>query len=870
MDAPKPGEWSNTIPSLNRVSPELGSASEREPTSTGTAATGRNFWNRSCYPSRLENNQFVFLDTGLLFECLGDFEKARVMYSQIAKPILSGTSPERLRMLETDIGAQLALVRLCLIDYRRGHLEETQQRLELLLETCPRFRLGWLALAKALLLRHKIPGAFAAYQRCMELDPESAKDPLVWTGIGILYQLYGQLEEAAEAYKVTQRLLPVNDEFRDVALFYLATLKCAARDYDAALALFTQALEYRVEERSAALLMTKKTRHSGNAVENDQPSTLRIGNETAPLSTANRRATSFTSDTSAARGNGPLLPSGSNNGRQRESAATKMVLGMAQKEYETLERQRLFRARRALLDLVLDEELSALSDGRTWCEIGHVYMLCQNLAEARKAFENALIADPGDVDALQQLSWTLILLNEVPIALEHLRRCVQLDPNRAHSWYLLGRAYALSEQHLEACNAYQQAVLREPNNASYWCSIGVLYYQAQQYSDAADAYMRAIRLNPGLAEVWFDLGILYENYGQFADACSAYHRAMSLNPHNISYLERYRAMCSTLQAGEAVTSAPGRSAPKTAGQAMLPSAPAAQGLSYPPDSRRQDTFPPLHRTYPAHAQIPAQVTSRRDAAYPETRTLGERAFSGQAPGVMGMVPTQPEPWAETLHRLDAGGGGGGGGGGSAEAAVPSTEQISAGMSRAHQLPSVASKLMTKDPGPPNQVNPLLRSAAGLDRREGIADADTLAAATTAADASWAPSLSVAATAQQPSTGPQAIAGAYRLETGQPRGTPAVQVTVTASNEPVETNRSLPKISLEKCPIENTIERNKRLIILSEKKSRTISHEEATNPPSGDQNLAPESVGSTTKVALVQRQPTPDSTDTEPTDAETSS
>ncbi|KAK4531257.1 hypothetical protein CCYA_CCYA07G2114 [Cyanidiococcus yangmingshanensis] len=855
MESTDVPELGGTASAVDGPPPEPSSTMNAEqPNSAGTVPS-RTLSGRRNNLGMFENNQHFLLDTGLLFECLGDYERARLVYAQITRSLQLDDTTDRLTSLENDLIVQRAMVRLCLVELRRGKIQDTQRQLQLLVEACPRFRSGWLALAKTFLLTHQIPAAFAAYQRCLELDAESARDPLIWIGIGILYQLYGQLEEAWEAYKVAQRLLPVNYEFRDVILYYLATLKCASRDFDTALMLFSQALQYRAEERSASIAMNKRDKLPAGIPEADTAGRIPVPGGKPQPGVAERRATSFTTDTASLQGIEQGVNGMHNRGWPGDPPAHKMVLGMIHKEYAVYEHQRRFRARRAGLDLILDEDLSALSDGRTWCEMGHIYLLCQNAVEARKAFENALISDPADVDALQQLSWTLILSNEVPHALDHLRRCVQLDPTRAHSWYLLGRAYALTEQHMEACDAYQQAVLRDPNHASYWCSIGVLYYQTQQYADAADAYLRAIRLNPGLAEVWFDLGILYETYGQFTDACSAYHRAMSLNPHNNSYQERYRAVSTILQAGDTIRGAFPGSSSAAAGTTRLPSAPASKAYPERGMSQRNNTSMPTHRGFDSGVNPVAMSMTRLDATAVDQPT-GREQHSVPQGSKAGLVSTNPSmPWTEPARGMPSAQ--------AIAAAAPAGLSTSIGRLSIPTLPDVSQSIL------PNGAsdNGISRSPNEFSNFE------------------MRPTRPFAHSAGSIEHPPQGILSSFRQQEqsvvcsaegrsstqGHPGSSPAIQVVASPQPEQTSHTRALPKITLEPCPLENTLERNKRLIILPANKNRSSPPVLETSFPEADSKPTDhEALTNTAAVATQPRRMTPDSTDTEQSDGDSTS
>lgn len=193
---------------------------------------------------------------------------------------------------------------------------------------------------------------------------------------------------------------------------------------------------------------------------------------------------------------------------------------------------------------ILNNPPNPLSEADIWFQIGNVYENKKEYSSAREAFERGLNDNKNHSRILQQLGWlyfqpdTGFTNQEQAITL--LTRTVEIDPNDAHSWYLLGRCHIAQNKHRLAYDAYQQAVYRDSQNPIFWCSIGVLYFNMSQFRDALDAYSRSIRINPYISEVWYNLGVLYEtcNSNQVQDAIDAYQKALDLDPNKTIIKQR--------------------------------------------------------------------------------------------------------------------------------------------------------------------------------------------------------------------------------------------------------------------------------------------------------------------------------------------
>jgi len=64
----------------------------------------------------------------------------------------------------------------------------------------------WSALGHCYLMQDDLQKAYSAYQQALYLLPNPKEDPKLWYGIGILYDRYGSLDHAEEAFASVLRM----------------------------------------------------------------------------------------------------------------------------------------------------------------------------------------------------------------------------------------------------------------------------------------------------------------------------------------------------------------------------------------------------------------------------------------------------------------------------------------------------------------------------------------------------------------------------------------------------------------------------------------------------------------------------------------
>ncbi len=157
-----------------------------------------------------------------------------------------------------------------------------------------------------------------------------------------------------------------------------------------------------------------------------------------------------------------------------------------------------------------------------------------DLDAAQRAFEEALAADPGHAEALNNLG-KVLLQSDPRAALGYFQRALVADPTQAETYFNLEEMYRRSQRYAEAneiLDRLEQARAGRVDDVA-----GMLAYRrganalALQDTLLAEASFRtAVEEQPDLAGAWLSLSMLYRKLERPAESLSAAQQAATLVP----------------------------------------------------------------------------------------------------------------------------------------------------------------------------------------------------------------------------------------------------------------------------------------------------------------------------------------------------
>lgn len=149
-------------------------------------------------------------------------------------------------------------------------------------------------------------------------------------------------------------------------------------------------------------------------------------------------------------------------------------------------------------------------------------------AQAIEEYEKAIAADPGNLEAYNNLGVLFKETGRVDLAADALQRALALDPKYEKALNNLGVVRYLKGQYEEAISLFKRAIIINPDNLESYTNLGIIYFLAERLEEARGAFERALQLDPKHAETHYNLALLYERRGIWPKALTHYQRFIEL------------------------------------------------------------------------------------------------------------------------------------------------------------------------------------------------------------------------------------------------------------------------------------------------------------------------------------------------------
>jgi len=151
--------------------------------------------------------------------------------------------------------------------------------------------------------------------------------------------------------------------------------------------------------------------------------------------------------------------------------------------------------------------------------------------QAEQLCQQILRAQPRHADALNLAGVIAGQSGHYEIAVEHLKKAIEISPNRVAYYSNLGLSLQGMGRVEEAIDCYERALKLNPNLAEALNSLGHLRQSERDLDAAVGYYRRAIECKPNYAEAHYNLGKALEERYELDASIASYEQALSLRPH---------------------------------------------------------------------------------------------------------------------------------------------------------------------------------------------------------------------------------------------------------------------------------------------------------------------------------------------------
>merc|ERR1712137_948951 len=280
----------------------------------------------------------------------------------------------------------------------------------------------WSELGHCFLMMDDLQQAYSAYQNALYHLPDP-KDTKLWYGIGILYDRYGSLEHAEEAFNAVLKIQPKFEKSNEI-YFRLGII-------------YKQQTKYR------------ESLECFNSILNSPPDPLTQADIYFQIGHVYELQKDFTN---AKQSYERVLQVNSKHAKVLQQ------LGWLYHHNPSWGNQDI-----AISYLMRSIEADT-KDGQTWYLLGRCYMNQQQYQKAYDAYQQAVYRDSRNPTFWCSIGVLYYQINQYTDALDAYSRAIRLNPYLSEVWYDLGTLYESCKQISDSLDAYQKAADLDPNN----------------------------------------------------------------------------------------------------------------------------------------------------------------------------------------------------------------------------------------------------------------------------------------------------------------------------------------------------------------------------------------------------------------------
>ncbi|MGP8247150.1 MAG: tetratricopeptide repeat protein [Bryobacteraceae bacterium] len=175
----------------------------------------------------------------------------------------------------------------------------------------------------------------------------------------------------------------------------------------------------------------------------------------------------------------------------------------------------------------------APKDSESWVMLGKLQSFSNNPAEAEKAFNAAIAANPDDEEALAALGNLYAEMGDNNKAIEKLKLLVDKNPNE-RTLALLAQQYEQMEDFKDAADALKKAVALAPDDDRLQGELAEVLSQAGQYDEALGIYKQLAGQDSRDWHYPFGMARIYMQQRDYVQAAAALAKAKGLDPADLT------------------------------------------------------------------------------------------------------------------------------------------------------------------------------------------------------------------------------------------------------------------------------------------------------------------------------------------------
>ncbi|KAI1740469.1 hypothetical protein F4680DRAFT_418204 [Xylaria scruposa] len=354
-------------------------------------------------------NESLWMQIGSFSELLGNLDDAMQAYE---------------RALNANPNSVPAMNAISLILRTREDFHKAVEFLQAILKIDAQNGEVWGSLGHCYLMMDDLQQAYAAYQNAL-INLANPKEPKLWYGIGILYDRYGSLDHAEEAFSQVMQMQPDFEKANEI-YFRLGIIYKQQSKYGQSLECFKY-------------------------IVNSPPPPLTEEDIWFQIGHVHEQQKDYDNAKSAY---GRVLD------RDPNHAKVLQQLGWLHHQQSSS-----FQTQERAIEYLEKSVAADNGDAQSWYLLGRCYMSQQKYPKAYEAYQQAVYRDGRNPTFWCSIGVLYYQINQYRDALDAYSRAIRLNPYISEVWYDLGTLYeSCNNQITDALDAYQRAAELDPAN----------------------------------------------------------------------------------------------------------------------------------------------------------------------------------------------------------------------------------------------------------------------------------------------------------------------------------------------------------------------------------------------------------------------